>query len=226
MQETQHTHQVLKNKNYATPEECWELQNFDLTRLCPIEETPYFPNIWSDTPPFKKEKARAALETACPNQAWVLNLKPHWITHTVASFLLVLAFHTEDPSRVSYTINIFMFLDLYLASGTKAAMIPRQWDISLDSNTLVPYSNTNTLTKNQNTAPIFGWKGAANIMEHWIMFLDFILGPPKIILLSMSSTCSSKRPARRVNNSACRRNTKLTCWNISFNFFKHISMRT
>ena len=38
-------------------------------------------------------------------------------------FLPGLAFHMKDPGVIRYTINIFMFPELYLVVGYKATMI-------------------------------------------------------------------------------------------------------
>ena len=63
-------------------------------------------------------------------------LKALCITHTVALLLLGLIFHTKDPEGVSEIVNIFMLPYLSPTAGSEAAMVARQWDAALDSNTL------------------------------------------------------------------------------------------
>ena len=74
----------------------------------------------------------------------------------MAVLLLGLALHIEEPNGVRNTVNIFMFLDPYLAAGTEATMISRHWDTVLDSNMATSYANTATLMIKQSITPIFG----------------------------------------------------------------------
>ena len=62
----------------------------------------------------------------------------------------------EEPNGVRNTVNIFMFLDPYLAAGTEATMISRHWDTVLDSNMVTSYADTVALMIKQSITPIFG----------------------------------------------------------------------
>ena len=57
-----------------------------------------------------------------------------------------------------------MFLYLSLAGDLEAAMIVQRWDTSLESNTIMSYSDTAVLVKKQLVATIFGLEGATNMM--------------------------------------------------------------
>ena len=77
-------------------------------------------------------------------------------------------------------MNIFMFLDLSLAAGTEAALVARQWDIALESKTLMSYNDTAARMTKQRISPIMGWEGAANMLEQWLVLLHIILGLPEL----------------------------------------------
>ena len=62
----------------------------------------------------------------------------------------------EEPNGLRNTVNIFMFLDPYLAAGTEATMISRHWDTVLDSNMVTSYADTVALMIKQSITPIFG----------------------------------------------------------------------
>ena len=51
----------------------------------------------------------------------------------------------EDPDRLSYAMNIFMFPYLSPVVDLEAAVIARQWDTSFKSNTLMSYADTSAL---------------------------------------------------------------------------------
>ena len=158
------------------------MQQLALTRLCHFQSLQDLPKIWTDLAPLKKEKARTVLEIACLARVWALRIKLPKITHMVAFLILGVAFHTEDPNGESDAVNIFMFPDLYLAAGTKAALVARRWETSLDSNTLTYYSDTAALMTKQRISPIMVWEGEANIIKQWLVFLDAIIGPPELHL--------------------------------------------
>ena len=52
-----------------------------------------------------------------------MHLKATRITQNMAVLPLRLAFHTEEPDRVSDAVNIFMLPDLSLIAGLEKAMI-------------------------------------------------------------------------------------------------------
>ena len=54
----------------------------------------------------------------------------------VGVLLLGLHFHTEYFDCVNNTVNIFMFPDLSLSTGSEASMMTWRWDTALDANTL------------------------------------------------------------------------------------------
>ena len=89
----------------------------------------------------------------------------------------------EDPDRVSNAVNIFMFPDLFLASGTEASLVARRWDTALDSNTLTFYANTAALMTKQRILKIVGWEGVANTPKQCPVLLNLILGPPALHLV-------------------------------------------
>ena len=61
-----------------------------------------------------------------------MHLKAHSITYKVAVLFLGLSFLTENTYGVSEAVNIFMFTDFSLVTGTKATMITRCWVTSLE----------------------------------------------------------------------------------------------
>ena len=95
-------------------------------------------------------------EIACLAPEWALIIKAPNITHMVTVILLGFNFHTEDPVRVRDAVNIFVFLDLSLAAGTKAALVAWRWETVLDSNTLTSYAKTSALMTKQRISPIMG----------------------------------------------------------------------
>ena len=133
------------------------MQQLALTRLCHFQSLQDLPKIWTDLAPLKKEKVCTVLEIACLARVWALRIKLPKITHMVAFLILGVAFHTEDPNGESDAVNIFMFPDLSLAAGTKAALVARRWETSLDSNTLTYYSDTAALMTKQRISPIMVW---------------------------------------------------------------------
>ena len=180
MQAPQCTHQSPEKNRDTTPAERRDLQQIALTCLCHVQTVQELPKIWSYIAPLKKEKSHTALEISCHTNAGSLQLNPPNITHMVSVLLLGLAFHTEDPDRVSDAMNIFMLPDLSLAAGKEAALLAWQWDTAVESNTLTPYSNTAALMAKQRITPIFGWEGADKMLKQWLVLLDVILGPPKL----------------------------------------------
>ena len=95
----------------------------------------------------------------------------------VAGLILSLAFHTEDPDGVEDTVNIFLFPDLSLSAISKAALVVRRWDTTLDIRTMVAYSDTASLLQHQEVELIIGWEAAVNILEQWVVFLTVIMVP-------------------------------------------------
>ena len=93
----------------------------------------------------------------------------------MAGLILSLAFHTEDPDGVEDTVNIFLFPDLSLSAISKAALVVRRWDTTLDIRTMVAYSDTASLLQHQEVELIIGWEAAVNILEQWVVFLTVIM---------------------------------------------------
>ena len=114
----------------------------------------------------------------CLTRAQAHRLKNTKITHIVEVLLLGIAFHTEYPVRVRDAVNISMFPDLSLAAGMEADLVVWRWDTVLDSNTITSYANIAALMMKHRILPIFGWKGASNILEQWIVLIGVILVPP------------------------------------------------
>ena len=91
--------------------------------------------------------------------------------------LLGLHFFTKYPDYVNDTVNIFQFLYLSLSAGSKASVVNRRWDTSLDANTMTSYANADALMKQQCIAPIVRWEAAAKIIEQWLVVVTVLLGP-------------------------------------------------
>ena len=94
------------------------------------------------------------LDSACLKQAQALR-KKNKITHTVA--VLGLAFHTEEPNGVSYSVNIFMLPEISLAAGNEAALVAQRWYTALEYNMLTSYAGTTTLMMKQWISPVVIW---------------------------------------------------------------------
>ena len=52
-----------------------------------------------------------------------MRLRVPIISHAVSVMVLDLVFYTKDPDGVGDAVNIFFFLDLFLASGYKSALL-------------------------------------------------------------------------------------------------------
>ena len=118
------------------PAERSDLQAPYLYRLANVQGLEDLPDIWKKLAPLLKEKARPAFEMACRESARDLRYKAPRVTHTVEVLLLGLHFHTEDTDYDNDAVNIFMFPDLSLSTGSEASMVTRRWDTALDANTL------------------------------------------------------------------------------------------
>ena len=107
----------------------------------------------------------------------MLTCKPPQVTHTVEVLLLGLHFFTKYTNCVNDMVNSFHFPDLSLSVGSKASMVTRRWDMALDDNTMTSYTNASALMKQQRISPIIGWEAAENMLEHWIVVVEALLGP-------------------------------------------------
>ena len=67
--------------------------------------------------------------------------------------------YTKDPDYVNDAVNISMFPGLSIYMVPEATMVKRCWDTSLDTNTLVFYTEA-YLMNQQLVALIIGWEGA------------------------------------------------------------------
>ena len=112
---------------------------------------------------------------ACRESARALRCKAPQVTHVVAVLLLGLHFHTEDPDCVNDTVNIFMFPDLSLSTGSEASMVTRRWDTDLDANTLTSYADAAALMHQQHIPPIVGWEAAEKMLEQWLDVVTVLL---------------------------------------------------
>ena len=113
---------------------------------------------------------------ACRESARALRYKAPRVTHAVAFLLLGLHSYTEDPDCVNDTVNIFMFTDLSLSSGSEASMVTRRWDTALDTKTLTSYADAAALMKHQRIPPIVGWEAAEKMLEQWLVVVTVLLG--------------------------------------------------
>ena len=159
------------------PSEMWDLQASYLYRLEDVQSTEDLPEIWKILAPLSKEKARPAFKMACRESARALRCKAPRVTHAVAVLLLGIHFHTEDPDCVNETVNIFMFPDLSLSSGSEASMVTQRWDTALDANTLTSYADAAALMKQQHIPPIVGWEAATKMLKQWLVVVTVLLGP-------------------------------------------------
>ena len=66
------------------------------------------------------------MEAACWRTADGLRFRPPRIPHAVTVMVMALAFHTKDPDRVGYALNIFLLPDLSTLTGSEAALLTRK----------------------------------------------------------------------------------------------------
>ena len=102
-------------------------------------------------------------------------IPPLRIPHDGAVMFMALAFHTEDPDKVEDALNIFLFPDLSLSSGSESALLTRNWDVILGGRTLNSFVNTSLLMGKQKVAPIVCWDNASQ-MNSRAMFCIVFLG--------------------------------------------------
>ena len=99
------------------------------------------------------------------------------IIHVVTGLLLSLMFYDEDPYRVGYTVQNFLFPDLSLSAVLEEALAVRRWDTELYRISLTTYSGNAFLLQNQKVAPIIGLEESVKIMKQWEVFMTVLLGP-------------------------------------------------
>ena len=66
----------------------------------------------------------------------------------VTGLLLSLMFYDEDPYRVGYTVQNFLFPDLSLSAVLEEALAVRRWDTELYRISLTTYSGNAFLLQN------------------------------------------------------------------------------
>ena len=86
----------------------------------------YLPSIWHTVAPLKKARSRSEMEAACQLKTGGLRFCFPIISHSIVVVVLAFAFHTKDPYGVGETVNTFLFLDLYPAAGSEAALLTWQ----------------------------------------------------------------------------------------------------
>ena len=94
------------------------------------------------------------MEAACRRTAKSLRFRPPHIPHAVTVMVMALAFHTEDLDGVGYTLNIFLFTNLYPLAGLEAALLVRKWEAILGGGILTFFADTILLVGNQKVASI------------------------------------------------------------------------
>ena len=103
--------------------------------------------------PIQKDKSRAALNIAC-------QYKAQEIRYAVAGLVVSLYFYTEDHYGFRDTVNIFLFLDIYLSAGSESNLVYRKWytvHMTVGRSTLNTYSNKNSLLRRHKVVPIIIW---------------------------------------------------------------------
>ena len=134
------------------------------------------PKICNRFTPLQTLKTRVALEIACQYKAREMCYKTPRISHTMDGILLSLYFYTKYPDRVGYTVNIFLFPCLYQTASSEATLVDKRWDTSLDSISLMTFSDTSALLQIQKISSIIGWEAMVNMLDQREVSLQVVLG--------------------------------------------------
>ena len=91
--------------------------------MCNSRTAAQLPDICWAVTPLKNVRLRAAMEAACRRTAYSIRFRPLHIPHAITLMGMVLTFHTKDPNRVGDAINLFVFPDLSLSTGSKDKLL-------------------------------------------------------------------------------------------------------
>ena len=126
---------------------------------------------------------------------------------------MALTFHTEDPDGVEDTLDIFLFPDLSLLSGSEAALLSRKWYTIFWGSTLTSFTDTSLLMGKKKVAPITAWDEVASQLEAWAVFCMVLLGddgvhPTTYEMFLLLEEISRVRPRLRAQD--CQKPSFLT----------------
>ena len=87
-----------------------------------------------------------------------MRYKAPCISHVVRVLIIGLIFHTEVPVGDGNIVNIFLFHNISLTAGLKAALESQRWYTVLGNNVLTIYGDTDSLHQHFQISLIVGIK--------------------------------------------------------------------